>query len=61
MADNPGIFGGLHCVDVLDLIWVSDSWVASPKEGGGGGRINGIKSLAICEEKINYLFSKSCG
>ena len=36
MADNPGIFGGLHCVDVLDLIWVSDSWVASPKEGGGG-------------------------
>ena len=37
MADNPGIFGGLHCVDVLDLIWVSDSWVASPKEGGGRG------------------------
>ena len=46
-------------VDVLNLIWISDSWVASPKKRGGGG-INAIKKCGHSLGKMNDLFSKSC-
>lgn len=62
MADNPGILADYIVwmdVDVLNLIWISDSWVASPKKRGGG-RINAIKKCDHSLGKMNYLFSKSC-
>ena len=43
MADNPGILADYIVwmdVDVLNLIWISDSWVASPKKRGGENKCN---------------------